>query len=369
MKLGTKTKAIAIDDLLLDVNNPRFVQHESNLVHEDQIADSDQQAKALKRMESFEINTIESSIKMDGWIDADRVFVRAHKKSKKYVVVEGNRRIAAIKSLLQKHAAGAAKHKLEKELLASLQAIECVDLTGATNAQIERILGLRHHGAIKQWDLLPSSMNIYQAYSSRNGSDYKLDTGIAKQVADIFSLDTPEVKAKLTAYRAYLGIYEYLPEGDKRSEIDLNSKFSIIHDAMKNSEMRRYYKFNQDLGTFENEGLELFVDHVLGGVNNTPKPIIEQASAGEANLRDFIFVYNNSAEDFKRMIDERLPPSVVKGEVKSKQAAGGMLHSFKKIADELKKIKIEEAAEGVPAAVQGVIAALEKIITAIKKHY
>ena len=98
-----KEKEISIIDLILDPNNPRFSKHHDEITPESRFEDENIQEEAYNRMinpkNNFEIDVLLAAIKADGFIHVDKIFVR--KVNKKYLVIEGNRRVTAIKKLLK----------------------------------------------------------------------------------------------------------------------------------------------------------------------------------------------------------------------------------------------------------------------------
>src|SRR6516225_710476 len=103
---------VPIEALLLDPNNPRFI---CNLTQPAKVADSDiesQQEATLKRFDrnpdptdpDFDVTNIKDlydSMLRIGFVAIDRIVVRSIKgRSDKFLVLEGNRRIAAVKSIL-----------------------------------------------------------------------------------------------------------------------------------------------------------------------------------------------------------------------------------------------------------------------------
>src|SRR5271166_5270858 len=100
--------AVSLDDLLLDPNNPRFSElgEELNPVLESRFAEDKIQKNTFENMKDpmFEVAELRETIKTIGFLPMDRIVVRKwagpQEAATKYVVVEGNRRVAALKWLL-----------------------------------------------------------------------------------------------------------------------------------------------------------------------------------------------------------------------------------------------------------------------------
>src|SRR5262245_321195 len=105
-------RVCSLAELCLDPNNPRYADlGVSKTVPEGKVADESVQATALARMleDRFEVEQLKESIEQMGFLTVDRLVVVAlptEDSSTKYLVVEGNRRVAAMKSLLNEVESG-----------------------------------------------------------------------------------------------------------------------------------------------------------------------------------------------------------------------------------------------------------------------
>jgi len=148
---------VAIEDLYLDPNNPRFADLADRVqpVARDRIMEDGVQRKALDRIldDRFEVTQLKDSIRTIGFLPVDRLVVTRLPLSGKYVVIEGNRRTGAIKSLLDDHKNGEAD--LSPEVLASLRTLPVLILEEedpAKQEHIARVLqGVRHVSGIRPW--------------------------------------------------------------------------------------------------------------------------------------------------------------------------------------------------------------------------
>jgi len=106
--------SINLEQLLLDPNNPRFGElgEPFDPVPEGRFAEAPVQREAYDRMKSgnFEVAELRDTIKTLGFLPMDRIVVSFWRDSavddRKYVVIEGNRRIAALKWLVNLHDTG-----------------------------------------------------------------------------------------------------------------------------------------------------------------------------------------------------------------------------------------------------------------------
>lgn len=107
-----KSETLELENILLDPNNPRFAElgDSIDVIPESRFAEPKIQKDAFDKMKTdrFEVAELRDTIKTIGFLPMDKVVVREWKGNpnlghKKYVVVEGNRRITALKWLIDLH--------------------------------------------------------------------------------------------------------------------------------------------------------------------------------------------------------------------------------------------------------------------------
>jgi ParB-like chromosome segregation protein Spo0J len=102
-------RLLSLDQLFLNPNNPRFWSERDRKKKclDAKIPDDTIQKNTLKRIEAFGVKELRDSILRNGFLPMDRIVVRPiEDHGEKYVVVEGNRRLAALKSLHSQIEAG-----------------------------------------------------------------------------------------------------------------------------------------------------------------------------------------------------------------------------------------------------------------------
>jgi hypothetical protein len=100
---------VKLDQLLLDPNNPRFAEFDenSNQVPEIRFAEDKIKKDTYERMKEFDVSELRDNMKAVGFLPMDRIVIRewaGNKSSKEnplYVVIEGNRRVTALKWLME----------------------------------------------------------------------------------------------------------------------------------------------------------------------------------------------------------------------------------------------------------------------------
>src|ERR1017187_9634791 len=97
-----QTIKVKYGQLILDPNNPRFVTRKEHEVPEEEFLNLDlagaTRDKLFPAADTYNIEQLVNSIRQNEWLPVDHIFVRKYKPdSTRYVVLEGNRRVVAIR--------------------------------------------------------------------------------------------------------------------------------------------------------------------------------------------------------------------------------------------------------------------------------
>ncbi len=343
-----KEKTLDIKDLLLDPNNPRFSKHHNEIIPFEKVADSDVQKVAydqmLSRANHFEIEELVAAIRTDGFIHVDKIFVQ--KVKDKYLVIEGNRRISAIKKILEDES-----EEIAPELKRQITNIPCIVIdTSEPGAEelMRKILGLRHHGSILPWKPLPAAFNLYREYmlahcsgdavKATDPENFQYVPATAKRVAAMYSVKLSDVREKVRLYRVYLQLIN--ASNNARNVISPDS-FSMIEETLNKQALKIFFGYDESLSIFSEEGTEKILDLYFG--LNGKEPVITEASAGMSNVRDFAFVVSEGTpEDIRRIMEDREKAGDVKTTVAAKILKHTLQHALEIVLNELNKINIGE---------------------------
>lgn len=265
---------VPIEKLLLDPNNPRFI---SSLTESIKVPDSDiedKQEQTLRRFSrnqtaedpDFDVTNIfdlyESMCRI-GFIGVDKIVVRPIEGNNKYLVLEGNRRIATVKSILRDYEKKLppldrpSKRKTVESLLSSFKVITAMllDIDGLSKEQIDHkiaiLLGIRHHGSLLPWDLLPRAFNIYTEYMEEEPQKdtFEYVNIKARAVAERLCIQTADVTVALRTYVAYLQLRETFP-------VIRDNHYSLVESGIQDKRLRMgYLKVNPDTFELDEESL------------------------------------------------------------------------------------------------------------------
>lgn len=207
----------------------------------------------------YSIKDLVDSMRRIGFVGIQNIIVREHSDTGKFIVLEGNRRVAAVKTILREHRAaivGASNYIDDEAILGTLESIEVMvfDTEGKdedeVNKQISTMLGLRHYGSQLNWELLPRAKHIYDQYLKvLDGASFQRSSGNTKKVAATLALKSAEVNKLLMGYIAYKNLLE--------AGIDVKPHhFSLVLAVAQATGLtiagHEFLRINQD--TFELEG-------------------------------------------------------------------------------------------------------------------
>jgi len=146
-------KTTHIKNLFLDPNNYRFIDNEDyKQIESNQIFDTTIQSRSSKFLEQKGLKDLENSFKKNGYLPVDIIQVREiEKNSNKFLVVEGNRRIAVLKSLWRKYKKDNSINlgNLETSIFENIPITYYKDIQNEEHHLI--LMGLKHISGNKKW--------------------------------------------------------------------------------------------------------------------------------------------------------------------------------------------------------------------------
>jgi hypothetical protein len=141
---------VPLDSLLVDPNNyrfqdePDFVFAEPSRFHEGSV-----QGRAARRLRSEGLVELKNSILKNGFLPVERIVVTPYPHVEgKYLVVEGNRRVAALGWIAEDHSAGV---EVSPQVFETLAAVPVLVVTDAEPSFVAALLGVRHVSGIREW--------------------------------------------------------------------------------------------------------------------------------------------------------------------------------------------------------------------------
>ena len=249
--------------LLLDPNNARLFDRPIQRVELDssQIDSSETQNKVMAELAKSKhgLDELIYSIESQGFINLDTLLVKPLEGTRKYIVLEGNRRTAAIKTLLsQENIEEAVKQSLRNLAVKELRLSKGED----EEEEIQKIISMRHLAGPKEWSPIARASAIYKNYmlQHRNligGPMTIMSDRVLTRTSQVIGMQRPQ----LTLAMGVFALYQELSDAgfDVRGD-----HFSLLELLVKARKMAsEYFGFNRSqLRTFDN-GLEKINDFFI----------------------------------------------------------------------------------------------------------
>jgi len=284
---------LSITDLMLDPHNPRFEKSFCDIVTPSGDVWSDKVQRAiLGRFSSGEeptntddvtnIKILYESILKTGFQTIDKIVVmRQSEAPGKYLVIEGNRRVASIKTIKEHYDNEIgefiqSQYRDQKSgLIASFDELPCqlLNTEGLSPSEIHHrvrvILGLRHHGSLLEWSPLPKSKNIYKEYMRQLRDDkFRYSPKKALDVGVKLSISRTKVKESLEAYIAFCQL-------KKNGAMPKKEHFSLVKEIVTKKALFSHQFLTKDRSSFELDELSLERIESLCVFKNRKKSVLK----------------------------------------------------------------------------------------------
>lgn len=271
---------VKLDNILLDPNNPRFAELGESFtqVPENRFAELKIQKITFERMKEdrFDVSELKDTIKTLGFLPMDKVVVRLwryNNQDDKYVVVEGNRRIAALKWLVELHDTG--KETFTDEQITNFTELDVLllDDTSAPESAKWVLPGLRHVSGIKEWGPYQKARAVYSLRES----------GLQPQdVAQSLGLST---RSANQLWRSYLAL-EQMKADEEYGEYADPKKYTYFDEIFRKANLRDWLKWDESGKKFTNMShLKEFYSWIIGEINEDQE-LTEPKISDSREIRD-----------------------------------------------------------------------------------
>ena len=272
-----KITQLSTDKLHFDPQNPRFYRLGSARMSDDEIIS--------EMMESEGVQDLMESIGAKGYFPGEPLLVV--KQGDKYIVVEGNRRLAATKLLNAEIGAPPRRERTieqirneSQERPVSLPCVVCND-----REEVVRYLGFRHVAGIKEWD------SLSKAYYVRKRLDAPSERGSYKDKLNDIRKQIGTNTDYLARLMASLELYS-LAEEEFFAKLKLEPKdieFSLITTALSYKDIKSWLgieDFYEDIRAQLVKNNVKLMFKFLFVVRNDATTIIKESR----QLRDFSYI-------------------------------------------------------------------------------
>lgn len=237
--MESKIIKVRPNQLLLDPNNYRFHDLKSykrvaNRARYVEGAVQDKAYRLLRETEAFELESLKESIASNGFVPVEQIVVEKHEQGDLYVVVEGNRRTAAIKSLLEEHDEGA--RQLSGRVLETIREISVVEVLGTPDEKIsyqQTLMAIRHVAGVKEWGPYQQARLIVELYEKE-----KNFTSVAKRIG----ISNKEVARRYRASKAL----EQMELDEEFNQYAGPELYVFFHEAISQPKVREWLGFSDE---------------------------------------------------------------------------------------------------------------------------
>ncbi len=289
MAISTKLKYAKLDDLYLDPKNPRLGRHYVNAKLS--------QEEVLDLMRDWVLDELAVSYLESGFWTHEALLVTREELDgePRFVVVEGNRRLAALKYLYN----AVKKKDVPSKWKSLVIGVEVPDILFDripyilvdSRQEIEAFLGFRHVTGVKQWNAEEKAQYIARLIDEE-GMTYQ-------EVMRKIGSKTPTVRQNYISYRLLLQMEDSLEDF---SPEDVRGRFSVMYLSLRTQGVQKYL----DIDIFANENaaqrpvpkthleaLANFARWLFGSKEKNKKPV---------------FMDSRSVDDFGELLEN--PPIV-----------------------------------------------------------
>lgn len=168
----------------------------------------------------------------------------------RYIVVEGNRRTAAIKTILADHGGGGLN--LTDAVLESLQQFTVIEIVGtdAERANYQKtLMAIRHVAGIREWGPYQQARLVVEMYDKEEGA--------FGPVAQRIGINAREVARRYRASKAL----EQMEKDEEFGDYAEPKLYAFFHEAVSQPKVRDWLQFSDETYTAGNaEARKLFYE-------------------------------------------------------------------------------------------------------------
>lgn len=171
----------------------------------------------------------------NGFVPIERIIIKEYKTNKDlFVVVEGNRRVAALKSLIRDNQDGVIN--LDSDQVRQFSTIPCVILEANKMEEAERtIMGIRHIAGTKGWGAYQQAQLIHELIDEQGLE--------SEEVAERLGMSKVETNRRYRAMSALKQMEQDEEYGDHANK----DQYRLFHELVSQPVVRE--KFGWDHGT------------------------------------------------------------------------------------------------------------------------
>lgn len=330
-------------ELLLDPSNLRFIltEKEFGRYSNSEIASNHVQDKIYQKLidnKEFDVKGLVTRITTNGWIPEGGFYIKKISGTKKYLVLEGNRRSCAIRYILE-HPGGVRPDVLKT--IKSIGAQELIVFDKKLEPFIERVIvSTRNTGGVLPFSPMRTAFNAYITYMESLKAEYGGTTEFiynqleAKKIADTYGYTGKKIKKLMGIYRVFNQLQE------ERFAVDQNH-YTLIGLAISNRALKwDYFKYDSERYLqMKEEGLVRFNRLCITPETGDGLPPIHEPK----QFPKFVQIYEiGSTKRLRQVEGNNRPLEDVYKQVLAGEKEAGILRSLEDILHRIENIKLEK---------------------------
>ncbi len=284
---------LSLKSLYLDPNNYRFIDAENYVDVDDAQAFS---ADVQRRTTHFilgknaeNVRDLIESFKKNGFLPVDQIQVRRFEDSGKFLVVEGNRRVASLKWLQEKYdKEGIDLGRLGVEIFSKVPVVYYNDVDESHHLVL---MALKHISGNKKWPA------INQAELIRNLHDEHLMSVL--DICASIGITQQEVKATLQTL-AFIEAYKQSDYGDQFE----SEKYSIFREVIRSRKIKIWLQWDEINKQADNIDNQHRLFSWISQDSATPNEEIDEEVIGNTQMLEPVLIKSTQIRDLAKIIDD-----------------------------------------------------------------
>lgn len=284
---------LSLKSLFLDPNNYRFIDAETYVpVSEDQLTSAEIQRRTnhlILGKNAENVRDLIDSFRKNGFLPVDQIQVRRISDSGKFLVVEGNRRIATLKYLEARYQGEAFDlGKIDPGLFTKVPVVYYQE---ADESHHLVLMGLKHISGNKKWPAINQAQLVRTLHDSHGMpiEDISKSIGVSKQ----------EVNSTIQT----LELIDYYKKSDYGDQFE-SEKYSIFREIIRNRKIKSWLGWDpEDRKALKTDNLERLFSWISEESISDPDEA-EDDVIGNSRMLEPILVKSVQIRDLAKIIDD-----------------------------------------------------------------
>lgn len=299
-------KFVSLRNLLLDPNNYRFIDHKKHeSVDSEHVSDLSIQRRTRSFIEGknqIHIRDLIASFKANGFLEVDVIQVK-ELGDNKYLVLEGNRRITALKALQEDHENGLPIGNLDPKVFQRVPIrIHAYD----ENEKHLVLMGLKHISGNKKWSTFNQAKLIYDYLAPYKSKSKDLYQRKESYLCDSLAISKTKLR---TMQRVLHLIMEYL-DSEFEDQFD-SANYGLFEEIIKKPSIKKWLDWDDDVYGSQNVANR---DRLFSWISRTEERYVTEDGDVDYEEVDPIITKSLEVRDLSLFIDNEAALLIMESE-------------------------------------------------------